>query len=276
VDTIVWADNGNGHGAHAPIEFDFGAGEEPAPVVEDAVAEPEEPGEPPPPPTPLHPREALARMFSPDPGRPPVIFTPEEEHRDPPAPWPVPRKRSPLLVILATAVTLVLIAILFTNGREIFTSEGRSARIIASVDWSKYTDPDTGFTIDYPSDWRVTREGNYTDFRHPDSAAALRVVVQDSNSRSAEAAWLDLERRFRTEQQSYSRIRLEPTEFKGFTAAEWEFTYERRNVQLHNLDLGVVTGAKGFTLNFEARQSDWNIVKAFMDRFQDSFQPPKT
>lgn len=276
VDTIVWADNGNGRGAHAPIEFDFGAGEEPAPVVEDAVAEPEEPGEPPPPPTPLHPREALARMFSPDPGRPPVIFTPEEEHRDPPAPWPVPRKRSPLLVILATAVTLVLIAILFTNGREIFTSEGRSARIIASVDWSKYTDPDTGFTIDYPSDWRVTREGNYTDFRHPDSAAALRVVVQDSNSRSAEAAWLDLERRFRTEQQSYSRIRLEPTEFKGFTAAEWEFTYERRNVQLHNLDLGVVTGAKGFTLNFEARQSDWNIVKAFMDRFEDSFQPPKT
>jgi hypothetical protein len=276
VDTIVWADNGNGHGPLAPMELEFSAGEEPAPVVDDAVAEPEEPGEPPPPPTPLRPREALARMFSPDPGRPPVIFTPEEEHREPPAPWPVPHKRSPWVVILSTAVTLVLIAILFTNGREIFTSEGRSARIIASVDWSEYTDPDTGFTIDYPSDWRVTREGNYTDFRHPDSAAALRVVVQDSNSRSAEAAWLDLERRFRTEQQSYSRIRLEPTEFKGFTAAEWEFTYERRNVQLHNLDLGVVTGAKGFTLNFEARQSDWNIVKAFMDRFEDSFQPPKT
>jgi hypothetical protein len=38
----------------------------------------------------------------------------------------------------------------------------------------------------------------------------------------------------------------------------------------------VVTGAKGFTLNFEARQSDWDIVKAFMDRFEDSFQPPAT
>lgn len=276
VDTIVWADNGNGHGSLTGAELDFGTDDEPAPAVEDAFAEPEAPAEPPPPPAPLPPREALARMFSPDPGRPPVIFTPEEEHRDPPAPWPVPRKRSPWVVILSTAVTLVLIAILFTNGREIFTSEGRSARIIASVDWSKYTDPDTRFTIDYPSDWRVSREGNYTDFRHPDSAAALRVVVQDSNARSAEAAWLDLERRFRTEQQSYSRIRLEATEFKGFNAAEWEFTYERRNVQLHNLDLGVVTGAKGFTLNFEARQSDWDIVKAFMDRFERSFEPPKT
>jgi eukaryotic-like serine/threonine-protein kinase len=287
VDAIVWADtnfgNGNGHHSDAAAELDFHGADEPVPSAEGAFeaagpepAEPAEPAEPPPPPAPLPPREALARMFSPDPGRPPVIFTPEEEHREPPAPWPVARKRSKMVVLLASVVTLVLIAILFTNGREIFTDEGRSNRIIASVDWSKYTDPATGFTIDYPSDWRVSREGNYTDFRHPDSAAALRVVVQDSNSRSAEAAWLDLERRFKTEQQGYSRIRLEPTEFKGYGAAEWEFTYVRRNVQLHNLDLGVVTGAKGFTLNFEARQSDWEIVKAFMDRFERSFEPPAT
>lgn len=276
VDAIVWGDNGNGHAPLTAADLDFPPADDAAPVIVDAPAEAEEPAEPPPPPAPLAPREALARMFSPDPGRPPMIFTPEEEHREPPAPWPVPRKRSPLIAIICAVVTLVLIAILFTNGREIFTNEGRSARIIASVEWSKYTDPATGFTIDYPSDWRVTREGNYTDFRHPDSAAALRVVVQDSNARSAESAWLDLERRFRTEQQSYSRIRLEPTEFKGFNAAEWEFTYERRDVQLHNLDLGVVTGAKGFTLNFEARQADWNIVKAFMDRFERSFQPPAT
>lgn len=277
VDTIVWADNGNGHSPFSAEELDFGPADGPAAVVvEDAAAEPEEPVEPPPPPAPLPPREALARMFSPDPGRPPVVFTPEEEHRDPPAPWPVPRKRSPLVLILCTVVTLVMIAILLTNGREIFTKGGRSARIIASVDWSKYTDPATGFTIDYPSDWRVSREGNYTDFRHPNSAAALRVVVQDSNARSAESAWLELERRFRSEQQSYSRIRLEPSQFKGFNAARWEFTYERRNVQLHNLDLGVVTGAKGFTLNFESRQSDWDIVRAFMERFEDSFRPPTT
>jgi eukaryotic-like serine/threonine-protein kinase len=276
VHTIVWADNGNGHSPHVAGGLDFGVADEPAPPLEDVAAEPEEPAEPAPPPSPLAPREALARMFSPDPGRPPVVFTPEEEHRDPPAPWPVPRKQSPWILILCTLVTLVMVAILLTNGREIFTRGGRSARIIASVDWSKYTDPATGFTIDYPSDWRVSREGNYTDFRHPNSAAALRVVVQDSNARSAESAWIDLERRFRTEQQSYSRIRLEPAEFKGFNAATWEFTYERRNVQLHNLDLGVVTGAKGFTLNFESRQSDWDIVRAFMERFEDSFEPPKT
>jgi serine/threonine protein kinase len=229
-----------------------------------------------PPPPPLAPREALARMFSPAPGARPVIFTLEEEHREPAPPWPVPRQRSKWVTIICALVSLVMIAILFTNGREIFTHNGRTARIIASIKWSQYTDPDTGFTIDYPSDWRVSREGNYTDFRHPDSAAALRVVVQDSNARSAEAAWLELERRFRAEQQSYSRIRLEPDDFRGFTSAEWEFTYTRNGVQLHNLDLGVVTGTKAFTLNFESRATNWSVVQAYMERFESSFRPPAT
>jgi hypothetical protein len=273
-DTITWGDNGASHALPAPAD-DALPFEEPAPEAE-AAAEPEVPAEPPPPPEPLPPRVALARMFSPAPGTPPVVFTPEEEHREPAPPWPVPRRRRYWLAVLSTVVTLVLLAILLTNGREIFTSEGRTNRIIASVDWSEYTDPETGFKIDYPSDWRIFREGNYTDFRHPDAAAALRVVVQDSNARSAEFAWLELERRFKVAQPTYSRIRLEPTEFKGFNAARWEFTYERRNVQLHNLDLGVVTGAKGFTLNFESREANWPIVKAFMDRFESSFEPPAT
>jgi len=252
----------NGAGAHAESNGHGAAGAEPA--------------EERPPAPPLSPREALARMFSPDPGTPPVLFTLEEEHREPAPPWPVPRRRSYWTVALCGLVTAVMIAILFTNGREIFTRNGRNARIIAATHWSRYTDPATGFQIDYPSDWKVSREGQYTDFRHPDSAAALRVVVQDSNARSAESAWEDLERRFRVEQQSYSRIKLEPTDFRNFNAAEWEFTYTRSNVQLHNLDLGVVTGSKAFTLNFESRATNWSSVEAFMQRFESSFNPPQT
>ncbi len=274
---IIWADDGASD--ELPAQPDAALPfEEPAPaaVEPEAVAEPETPAEPPPPPAPLPPKVALARMFSPDPGAPPVVFTPEEEHREPAPPWPVPRRRSYWVVGLCSAVTFVLVAILLTNGREIFTSEGRTNRILSSVEWSEYRDPATGFRIDYPTDWRITREGNYTDFRHPDAAAALRVVVQDSNARSAESAWLELEQRFKGQQPTYSRIRLEPTDFKGYNAAEWEFTYSRQGVQLHNLDLGVVTGAKGFTLNFESRQSNWSVVKAFMERFERSFQPPAT
>ncbi len=277
-DAILWADAP----LDLPVDVDLTLVEEPSSPDDEPGAEveadqesPEELEEHPPPP-PLPPRVALARMFSPDPGAPPAVFTPEEEHREPAPPWPVPRKRSYWTVVVCGAVVAVLVAILFTNGREIFTDGGRTARIIASVDWSEYQDPETGFRIDYPSDWRVSRDGQYTDFRHPDSAAALRVVVQNSDNRSPEAAWLELERRFKAEQQSYSRIRLGPVDFRDFSAAEWEFTYTRSDVQLHNLDLGVVTGAKAFTLNFESRATNWSVVKAFMERFESSFRPPAT
>ena len=238
--------------------------------------EPAEEQPPPPPPEPLPPNEALARMFSPDPGSPPVVFTSVEEHREPAPPWPVPRRRSMWTVAICGAVVAVLLGILFTNGRQIFTDEGRDARVLSSVDWVTYTDPDTGFTIEHPDDWNVSRSGAYTDFRHPDSAAALRVVVQDANGRTAENGWIELERKFKIEQPSYSRIRLQARSFRGFHAAEWEFTYSKSNVQLHNLDLGVVTGNRAFTLNFEARDSNWQIVKAFYEAFERSFRPPAT
>ena len=266
---LATAPSTNGEGGHV-VE------EEVVPVDEVPDTAVEEPAEPVPPPPPLPPRVALERMFSPDPGAPPVVFTPEEEHREPPAPWPVPRSRGKLTAVLCGAVVLVLLAILFTNGREILTREGRDARIMSSVDWAEYVDPETGFRIDYPSDWRWSRDGQYTDFRHPNDAAALRVVVQDANGRTAENGWIELERRFRGEQPSYSRIRLEATRFRGFGAAEWEFTYSRNGIELHNRDVGVVTGTKAFSLNFESRASTWSLVQPFMDRFESSFRQPKT
>ena len=229
-----------------------------------------------PPPEPLPPKVALARMFSPDPGAPPAVFTPEEEHREPPPPWPVPRRRGVLLTALSAVVMLVLVVILFTNGREILTREGRSARVMATVDWEEYRDPATGFRIDYPRDWIVTREGDYTNFRHPGYAAALRVVVQDTVGRSAQNTWIDLERRFRVEQPTYSRIRLEASQLRGFDAADWEFTYTKSAVPLRNFDVAVVTGTKTFTLNFEARAANWELVQPFLERFESSFRPPRT
>jgi serine/threonine protein kinase len=279
-DTILWADPEPEPERPMVVDLHL-VGDEDQAVTEAANGQvnSEEPAEeqpPAPPPPPLPPKVALARMFSPDPGAAPMVFTPEEEHSEPAPPWPVPRRRSMWTLGICAVVVLAFLVILFTNGREIFTREGRSARIVSSVDWAEYVDPDTGFTIDYPEDWRVTRDGPYTDFRHPDAAAALRVVVQDANGRTAQNGWIELERRFRTSEPTYSRIRLEPVEFRGFDASEWEFTYSKSNVPLHNLDLGVVTGAKGFTLNFESRESNWSIVKAFFERFQRSFRPPAT
>jgi len=173
----------------------------------------------------------------------------------------------------------VMVAILVTNGRRIFGNESPAAQAIAGVKWTAYTDPGTGFRIDYPADWIVTRDGIYTDFRHPASAAALRVVAQPSSARSAEQGWLDLEKGFVKEQPGYRRIRLEPKSFRGLDAAEWEFAYTKldgggHSVDLHNIDLGVVTGQNAFALNFETTAINWSAVEPFFARFESSFHPP--
>ena len=71
-------------------------------------------------------------MFFPDPSAPPMVFTPYEEHREPAPPWPVPRRRSSWILGLSVLVTVVLLAILFTNGMrfhgmDILSPSGRIA-----------------------------------------------------------------------------------------------------------------------------------------------------
>jgi hypothetical protein len=279
--TIVWAEPGaeplppvEPELAEPVAEFDAGPL---APPVAEPVAEWEMPAEPAPPAAPLPPRVALERMFFPDPGSPPFVPVQPDANQQPPPPWPVAHKRGIWTTVLCGAVMAVLVAIMITNGKDIFNARTHAARTIASVKWAKYTDPATGFTMDYPADWIVTRDGNYTDFRHPQSVAALRVVAQDltaTSATSALAGWVDLEKRFTTEQPSYRRVRLEPKDLKNLDAAEWEFTYDKGSVPLHNIDLGVVTGSKSFALNFETRTTNWDAVRPLFQRFESSFRPP--
>ena len=88
--------------------------------------------------------------------------------------------------------------------------------------------------------------------------------------------WSAKVERFKTEQQSYSRIRLEPTEFKGFTAAEWEFTYEDGGAQLHAVDLGFITSdeSTGMALFFQTHEEDWDASQDLFEQLKAGFRPP--
>ena len=68
---------------------------------------------------------------------------------------------------------------------------------------------------------------------------------------------------------------IEPTTFKGFDAAIWEFTYTGLGTDLHAADLGFVTGSHGFALNFQTRAEDWDGMQDVFESFQAAFQPPE-
>jgi len=147
-DTIIWADPDPEPEPELLLEDPAPGG----PELDDAPAPVEQ--EPPPP---LPPRVALERMWLPDPGAPPAVFAPVDEHREPPPPWPVVHKRGLLTTVLVGLVTAIMLVILVTNGREIFSSRTHAARTIAAIKWVQYSDPATGFRIEHSRPELVTQ-----------------------------------------------------------------------------------------------------------------------
>ena len=117
----------------------------------------------------------------------------------------------------------------------------------------------------------VKVDATRTDFRHPSNGTYLRVDWTDTPGDSPEAAWREQAASFAATHAGYEEVRIESTEFKGFEAAEWEFLYDEGGARLHAVDLGFVTGDRGYALNFQTRASSWEDEQDLFEDLKDSF-----
>jgi eukaryotic-like serine/threonine-protein kinase len=141
--------------------------------------------------------------------------------------------------------------------------------------WVEYEDPDTGYRISHPPGWHVSPLGDTrTDIRHPSNGMYLRVDWTATPGDDPVAAWESFSESFAARHEDYNKIRIEATEYHGFDAAVWEFTYSDEGTSLHAIDLGFVTDEYGFALNFQTRAEDWTSSQRIFERFQASFEPP--
>jgi len=152
---------------------------------------------------------------------------------------------------------------------------GGGAEAPVPSDWVPYTAGDTGFELAYPPDWEIVpQESTTIDFRDPATGSYLRLAWTDSPGPSPEGAWEDLSQSFGASHDNYDEIRIDPTTFKGFDAAEWEYTYSEAGADLHAVDLGFVTGDYGFALNFQTDEAGWSSSQDTFDAFKASFEAP--
>ena len=276
---------------------------EPVPPTEPV---PEEPLPSPEPARPVPPE--VVPPVDPEPAQPvpPEIVPPVEPEVVPPArPEMVPshpevippeahraadgrRRPGGLLLLAAVAAAVVLVALVLARSGDDGTdanpptaapptgSVDAAATSDAAVppDWVAYTDPETGFAISHPPGWTIRRDGTITDFRDPDSGAYMRVDHTDDPGPSPEGDWYDLEKRFRTENENYRRVRITPTTYAGFPAAVWEFTYSDGGASLHASDLGFTTPRHGFALYAQSRTADWESMQPVFAQFRAAFRAP--
>ncbi|MGH9176982.1 MAG: hypothetical protein ACRD0N_00305, partial [Acidimicrobiales bacterium] len=198
-----------------------------------------------------------------------------------------PQPRRPVaLAVAALAVLLLAAALVWTkSSRDEPGPRGPAAPAEETAardngddvpsDWVTYADPRVGYRVAHPPGWQVrTRDGTRTDIVDPGTGSYLRLDWTASPGPSPEAAWESLSRSFGARHAEYREIRIEPTTFKDFDAAEWEYTYTDGGARLHAIDLGFVTRAHGFALNFQTHEERWEDSQDIFEAFKASFQVP--
>ncbi|HSH23354.1 MAG TPA: hypothetical protein VK975_04745, partial [Acidimicrobiales bacterium] len=138
-------------------------------------------------------------------------------------------------------------------------------------DWVRYADEEVGYTVWHPPSWRPqSRGGSATDLVDPATGDYLRVDYVETPGDDPEEAWHDASDSFAERYDDYEEIRIEETEYQGFPAAIWEYTYQGQ----HATNLGIVTDDYGFALNFQTAEARWDDRQDLRRAFEAGFEIP--
>ncbi|MDP9683602.1 serine/threonine-protein kinase [Streptomyces griseoviridis] len=115
---------------------------------------------------------------------------------------------------------------------------------------------DQGYEIGLPEGWKYQTTGSSGDrFTGPDGQKLL-IAWTTTPKDDPVADWQNQER-YMTRSQ-YEKIRIEKVGYRGWNAADWEFTYVDGGTKYRTIDRGFVVDEKqGYALMYTARAADW-------------------
>jgi serine/threonine protein kinase len=122
-----------------------------------------------------------------------------------------------------------------------------------------------GWTVALPPGYVQTGEGRY---RQADTGRELRIATGEGRpdavgDREAQAAG------FAERNPSYQEIRIEPVDYRGVEAADWEFTFDG----LHVLNRVFNIGGTGHSLWLQTPEDDFSAAREDFDAIADAFVP---
>ncbi|HVM19851.1 MAG TPA: serine/threonine-protein kinase [Egibacteraceae bacterium] len=140
-------------------------------------------------------------------------------------------------------------------------------------EWETHAVGDTGTTVAYPAGWEpVQRDAVTTDLVDPEGGRYLRVQFTDQPRDDAVADWQQQSQSFDARHDDYEEIRIERVDL-GDDAALWEYTYTDGGAELHAYNLAIVTGGRGYALNFQTHESRWEESQPVWEQIVASFDP---
>ena len=187
---------------------------------------------------------------------PPTTAAPTTPAPTTPAPTtPVPTTRRPTTAPATTAPTTAPTTAAPTGG-----SSGSSV----PAGWRTY-DGSAGWTVAVPPGYTSQGGGAYRDAA---TGRTLRIET-GAGQPDAVADRRAAARSFRSRHPSYREISIRSADYRGYEAADWEFTYEG----LHVIDRVFVVKGTGHSLYFQTRSADFAAARADFDRIAAAFDP---
>ncbi|MDX3641496.1 serine/threonine-protein kinase [Streptomyces sp. MB09-02B] len=131
-----------------------------------------------------------------------------------------------------------------------------------------------GFSIGLPDGWKYqSTDAAGARFSGPDGQRLL--VGWTSTPKSDPVADWKNQERYMTRSQ-YKRIRIEAVDYRGWNAADWEFTYVESGTKNRSIDRGfVVDSQQGYALMYTAKAAKWSgeLRKDTWRTFTKTFEP---
>jgi hypothetical protein len=125
----------------------------------------------------------------------------------------------------------------------------------------------SGWTVALPPGYQQTRSGEYVG----PNRRTLRVDTTGAGGGGSDAV-ADREQQaqdFKSRHPSYREIRIEAVDYRGYEAADWEFTYDG----LHVINRVFVVDGRGHSLFFQTRAGDFAAARSDFDGIVRAFRP---
>lgn len=138
----------------------------------------------------------------------------------------------------------------------------------------RYED-ESGFALDVPEGWEIDQQGRMVYFRNPDGGY-LQIDQTDTPNDDAGDDWRDFEPQAKGGFSGYSLIGIDDVDADWtddyVSAADWEFTFEGSDGEMHAINRGFHTEDKGYAL-FLVSPEHQSVNHALLDRISESFEP---